>query len=132
MAQCGQRFEVANDVRILGLECLSVGDDVYFAPGVVVLAGSRIAIDSEVMLAHKVLVTDGNHTMMEGSYRFGERANMPVSIGFGTWIGANAVILPGVNVGRGVLVAAGAVLTSSVVDGVTVGGIPARVLERKA
>ncbi len=81
MASCGKRFEVANDVRILGLETITIGDDVYFAPGVVLLAGQAIEVESEVMLAHKVLVTDGNHSKLGESYRFGPRMNEPVSIG---------------------------------------------------
>jgi acetyltransferase-like isoleucine patch superfamily enzyme len=51
-----------------------------------------------------------------------------VVIGDDVWIGANAVILPGVTIGRHCVVAAGAVVTKDVPDNTVVGGIPAKVL----
>jgi len=52
----------------------------------------------------------------------------PIRIGKNCWIGANAVILPGVTLGDGVVVGAGAVVTRSFSPGVVVGGVPARVI----
>jgi acetyltransferase-like isoleucine patch superfamily enzyme len=54
----------------------------------------------------------------------------PVSIGDGTWIGTGALILPGVHVGAGCVIAAGAVVTESVPDDTLVGGVPAKVLRQ--
>lgn len=51
-----------------------------------------------------------------------------VNLSDDVFVGAQAVILPGVTVGRGSIVAAGSVVTSPVADGVVVGGVPARVL----
>jgi acetyltransferase-like isoleucine patch superfamily enzyme len=52
----------------------------------------------------------------------------PVTIGDGAWIGTRALILPGVHVGAGCVVAAGAVVTDSVPPDSLVGGVPAKVL----
>jgi serine acetyltransferase len=52
----------------------------------------------------------------------------PVRIGDGSWIGTRAVILPGVTIGRRVLVAAGAVVARDVPDDSLVAGNPARVV----
>jgi acetyltransferase-like isoleucine patch superfamily enzyme len=49
-----------------------------------------------------------------------------VTIGDGCWIGARAVILPGVTVGAGAIVAAGSIVTRSVAPNHLVGGVPAR------
>jgi acetyltransferase-like isoleucine patch superfamily enzyme len=54
--------------------------------------------------------------------------NAPVSIGSGSWLGHGCVILPGVEVGEHVVVAAGAVVTESVPAFSVVGGVPAKVL----
>ncbi len=52
----------------------------------------------------------------------------PVEIGSNVWIGANAMILPGVRIGDDAVVAAHAVVNKDVPDGGVVGGVPARVI----
>ena len=52
----------------------------------------------------------------------------PVTIGDDVWIGFGACVLPGVSVGRGSIVAAGAVVTKDVPDWTIVGGVPAKVI----
>lgn len=59
------------------------------------------------------------------------RKNEPVVIGNDVWIGANAVILPGVNIGDGAVIAAGAIVTKNVEPYCIVAGNPARVLRRR-
>ena len=56
----------------------------------------------------------------------------PVEIGAGSWIGARAILLPGIRIGRKAVVAAGAVVTKDVPDGEVVGGVPARPIRRAA
>jgi acetyltransferase-like isoleucine patch superfamily enzyme len=51
-----------------------------------------------------------------------------VRIGSGSWLGANVVILPGTELGRNTVVAAGAVVRGVFPDRVVLGGVPARVL----
>ncbi|MFM5311335.1 DapH/DapD/GlmU-related protein [Aeromonas caviae] len=52
----------------------------------------------------------------------------PVTIGDYSQIGAGAIVLPGVRIGTGVIVAAGAVVTKDIEDGVIVAGVPAKVI----
>lgn len=53
----------------------------------------------------------------------------PISIGHDVWIGANAIILDGVDVGNGAVIAAGSVVTKNVPAYAIVGGVPAKVLK---
>lgn len=53
-----------------------------------------------------------------------------IIIGNNVWIGANAVILPGVKIGNGVIVAAGAVVNCDIPDNVMVAGVPARIKKK--
>ena len=53
----------------------------------------------------------------------------PVSIGNDVWIGGNVTILPGVNIGNNVVIAAGAVVTKDIPDNCVAGGVPARVIK---
>ena len=57
------------------------------------------------------------------------RDNRPVEIGNDVWIGANVIILPGVKIGDGAVLAAGAVVTKDVAPYAIVGGVPARVIK---
>ena len=70
-------------------------------------------------------------------WRLKRHAGVPTSkgsvrIGNDVWVGAGAVILPGVVVGDGAVVAAGSVVTGSVPAGMIAGGVPARVLRPRA
>jgi acetyltransferase-like isoleucine patch superfamily enzyme len=62
-------------------------------------------------------------------WRAGSICRKPVAIGNGTWLGANVTILPGVNVGAGVIVAAGSVVHDDVPPNTLVAGSPARVIK---
>lgn len=57
------------------------------------------------------------------------RDNRPVEIGNDVWIGANAIILPGVKIGDGAVIAAGAVVTKDVEPYAIVGGVPAKIIK---
>ena len=55
----------------------------------------------------------------------------PVNIGADVWIGANAIVLPGVTIGDGAIVAAGSVVTTNVEAYSIVGGIPAKEIKNR-
>ncbi len=129
MNRKGKNFQVSNAAIIRGLENLSVGNDVYCASGVVILAASNIQIDDEVMVAFHSVIIDGNHRSRAGSYRFGKSVRKPIRIGKGTWIGANCTICPGVSIGSNVAIAANSAVVRDLPSDVTAGGVPARVIK---
>ena len=90
-----------------------------------------VTIGNHVNLAQGITVTALNHNFIDTTLRIDEQgiSTNPVVIGDDVWIGANAVILPGVTIGRHVVVAAGAVVTKDVRDNCVVGGVPAKVLK---
>ncbi len=59
------------------------------------------------------------------------RSNEDITIGNDVWIGANVVLLPGVHVGDGAIVAAGAIVTKDVAPYTVVGGVPAKVIKKR-
>ena len=73
-----------------------------------------------------------NHNFEDTTKRIDEQgvSTQPVVIGDDVWIGANAVILPGVTIGRHCVVAAGAVVTKDVPDNTVVGGVPAKIIKK--
>jgi acetyltransferase-like isoleucine patch superfamily enzyme len=90
-----------------------------------------VTIGSHVNLAQGITVTALNHNFADTTHRIDEQgiSTKPVIIGDDVWIGANAVILPGVTIGRHSVVAAGAVVTADVPDNTVVGGVPAKAIK---
>lgn len=89
-----------------------------------------VTIGSHVNLAQGITVTALNHNYSDTTKRIDEQgvSTKPVIIGDDVWIGANAVILPGVTIGSHVVVAAGAVVTKDVPENTIVAGVPAIVI----
>lgn len=90
-----------------------------------------VSIGSHVNLAQGIVVTALNHQFLDASKRIDQQGitTRPVVIGDDVWIGANAVVLPGVTVGSHSVVAAGAVVTKDVPPHTVVGGVPAKVIK---
>ena len=110
------------------------GKNMRFGKRVFVNSGCRfqdqggITIGDDVLIGHNCVIATLNHAMDPE-----KRADMtpaPVRIGNKVWVGANATILPGVTIGDGAIVAAGAVVNKDVEPCTVVGGVPARVLKR--
>lgn len=88
---------------------------------------SNISIGNNVTVA--MGVTFCTHTHRIGySNRRAEigTVSRPITVGEGTWIGANALILPGINIGKGSIIAAGAVVTENCKDNCLYAGVPAK------
>jgi acetyltransferase-like isoleucine patch superfamily enzyme len=87
-----------------------------------------VTIGNHVNLAQGITVTALNHNFAEKGLRIDEQgvSTNPVTIGDDIWIGANAVVLPGVTIGNHSVVAAGAVVTKDVPPHTLVAGVPAK------
>lgn len=104
---------------------LVVGDDVYMGHDVHIHAIDDIFIGSGTSLTDGVLVSNGEHD--RDSFQL-VRSTGPISIGRGCFLGQRAIVLGGVTIGDGATIGAGAVVTRDVPAGMTVAGVPARVV----
>ena len=99
--------------------------------GAVVGAGTMI--DMGAVLGGRAIVGRHSHigagTVLAGVVE--PPSAKPVTIGDNVLIGANAVVIEGVNVGNGAVVAAGAVVTKDVPENAVVAGVPARIIKMK-
>ncbi|MCU1693468.1 MAG: acetyltransferase [Frankiales bacterium] len=123
----GDDFKVWSGHRktlISGWGPIRIGSRVFVNCGTVIIAVKGIEIGDDVAFANEVMVLDSDSHGVEGR----PHVEAPVRIGDGTWLGARAMVLPGVTIGKRVLVAAGAVVTRDVPDDVLVAGNPARVV----
>ncbi len=109
---------------------LVIGSDCFINADCVFDATARITVGHRVALGHGVLITTSGHDMRFPDRRAGALEPAPVSIGNGAWIASRSTILPGVTVGEGAVVAAGAVVTRDVPAHTVVGGVPARMLRQ--
>ena len=109
---------------------VTIGD--YTRIGIHCTVIGPVCIGHHVNLAQGITVTALNHNFADTNRRIDEQgiSTKPVVIGDDVWIGANAVILPGVTIGRHVVVAAGAVVTKDVPDYCVVAGVPAKVVKK--
>lgn len=125
-ARVGTNVRLRMPVVVYHPEMLEFGNDVDIGEFTVLRASGGMTIGNRVLIAaHAVLTTRGHP---ERPPRFGEIVDAPIAIGDDVWIGAGAVVLPGVTVGAGAIVAAGAVVTESVPPLTIVAGVPARPL----
>lgn len=113
---------------------ITIGRHAFINYNVSIMDRGRVTIGDHILLAPNVVITTSNHPLDLQMRRDSLGFASPVTIGNDVWIGANAVILPGVTIGNNVVVAAGAVVTKDIPDNMLVAGVPAhpiRTLERK-
>jgi acetyltransferase-like isoleucine patch superfamily enzyme len=103
---------------------ISFGRDVFVNSGCRFQDQGGIDIGDGSLIGHNAVITTLNHDMLPS-----RRADMHparVVIGRGVWFGANVTVLPGVSIGDGAVVGAGAVVTKDVPAGAVVVGVPAK------
>ena len=115
---------------------LTIGNDVYIGPHALFLCTeSQIFIGNKVLFGPHVTIIGGDHRITDvGRFIYDVLDKHPeddqdVHIEDDVWIGTNTPLLKGVTVGRGAVVAAGALVTKDVPPYAIVGGVPAKVLK---
>ncbi|KNB50653.1 sugar O-acetyltransferase [Streptomyces caatingaensis] len=104
------------------------GENVFVNQGCTFMDKGGISIGNGVMIAPKVSLITGGHPLPLAERR--EYLSFaPITIEDDVWIGTAAVIMQGVTIGAGAVVAAGAVVTRDVPAGTVVAGVPARVIK---
>lgn len=111
---------------------LVIGDRCVIGTRSTITAHESITMGDDVWLGQDVFISDASHGYQDPDLPIGLQfgAHAPVSIGAGTWIGHGAIILPGSQIGRNVVVGAGTVVRGEVEDHAVVVGVPGRVVRR--
>ncbi|WP_299092008.1 DapH/DapD/GlmU-related protein [uncultured Microbacterium sp.] len=140
----GNKPRIDRTVKIVGKEgaVVTIGDDANFFRGSEIVGpatiGDRVFINrdayirpnttigNDVSLGPFVRLITDSHDIGPSHKRAGRPRHDPIVIGDGTWIGASVTVLGGVTIGRGCVVAAGALVTADVPANTLVGGVPAR------
>lgn len=121
----GTRFYNPHNIRI--------GKDTIIGEGAVLDGRAKLLIGDHVDIATEVMIYNSQHDINEEDFADPEKVEFgEVEIGDYVFIGPRAIILPGVKIGKGGVVGAGAVVTKDVSEFAIVGGVPAEVIgERK-
>lgn len=125
----GKRVAVFGDFTVIDPHKVSIGENCAINHGVFILGRCGISIGNDVVLSTRCMLLDASLDPTTFAATKDRRyVEAPVSIGDGCWIGAGAIILPGVSVGEKSIVGAGAVVTRDVAPRSIVAGNPARVI----
>ncbi len=112
---------------------LDVGSQCGIGMGATISAAKSVVLGDHVLLARNVYISDHGHAFEDISRPImyqGISEPAPVMIGSHTWLGQNAVVLPGVTIGQHCIVGANSVVRNSIPDFSVAVGAPARVVKR--
>lgn len=125
----GQNTLVCGRGWIYGRGSLDIGSNTWLSPGVIFYThlDAPIVIGADCDIGPAVEFITGGHVIGTSSRRAGQGTAKPIVINDGCWIGAGSRILGGVNIGSGVVVAAGSVVICDVPPNALVAGVPATV-----
>ncbi|WP_297981447.1 DapH/DapD/GlmU-related protein [uncultured Methanobrevibacter sp.] len=107
---------------------IHIGENVFINSDCKMQDQGGIYIGDDVLIGHNACLLTLNH-----AFNPNDRADMdpaPIHIGNKVWLGSNVTVLPGVSIGDGAIVAAGAVLTKDVEANTVVGGVPAKFIKK--
>lgn len=107
------RTHVIFNVSVNGV--LEIGNNVFINDSTKINVREYLHIGDDVIIGQNVLMYDHDHDYMSSNYKC-EFKTAPITIGAGTWIGSNAVILKGVSIGKNCVIGAGSIVNKDVPD----------------
>ena len=127
-AKIGKRCAVAASAKIWAPWQLEIGDYVALGPRSEIYNVAKIIMGSNITVSQDAYLCTASHDISQLKKPL---VTKPINLGDSTWIAARAIVLPGVTIGEGAVVAAGAVVTKDVEPWTVVGGNPAKVLKKR-
>lgn len=129
--KCGKNLVVHKGAQVCRKN-MFVGNNVQIGPNCSIMSTGSLTLEDDVLIAPDVLIVGDTHRFDSREKPIKDQGwyeSEPVLIKSGVWIGARVIVLPGVTVGAGGILAAGAVVTKDVPDFAIVGGSPASVIK---
>lgn len=140
LKKCGSGVYVEERFTVVGARNISLGDSVYIGPNATLMAADApIEIKGHFMSGPGLTIITGDHRIDIRDKYMDEvtvaeklpENDQPVVIEEDVWCGANVTILKGVTIGRGSIIAAGAVVTKNVGEYEIWGGVPAKKIKNR-
>ncbi len=126
----GKRVHIFEEVLLLAPQNIRIGRNTFVGRRTIMQGRERIEIGENVLIGPDVFITSTNHGYHERHtiIQYQGFESEKVTIEDDVWIGARSIILPGVTIGKGSVVAAGSVVTKDVGEYSVVGGNPAMLI----
>ncbi len=119
---------IHTNARFYNISNIKIGKDTIIGEGVVLDGRDKLIIGDHVDFASEVMVYNAEHDVKDPKFK---ATTEPVVIEDYVFIGPRAIILPGVTIKKGAIIAAGAVVNKDVKEGILVGGVPAREIRER-
>lgn len=130
---CGAKVYIGENVELVYPERISIDSNVHIQQGCKFFGGGGISIGQGTILAHDIQIFSQNHYYDGEDLKYlpydEKFINKKVVIGKYVWVGARASILPGVRIGDGAVIGAGAVVSRDIPECAVVGGNPASIIK---
>ena len=123
--------------------CLIIGERSFLGANSIIVSTEKVKIGSDVLISHDCYITDTAGHSMDANLRKEDIPNRwkgykdwsvveskPIEIGDNAWIGPKCVILKGVKIGEGAVIAAGSVVTQDVHPFTVNAGVPAKMIKK--
>jgi acetyltransferase-like isoleucine patch superfamily enzyme len=130
----GRNYQVEPLATFFGFQHIRIGDDFVCGSFATIRAvAAEITIGNKVSLGPMTAVIGANHGFADLTRPIQDQPQQsePVQIADNVWVGTGAIILPGVTIGEGAVIAAHAVVTRPVAGRTVVAGCPARVIRER-
>ncbi len=128
-AECGENCYIELPFRAnWGGRHLHFGSGIYANSNLTLVDDGHIYVGDKVMFGPNVTIATANHPIDPELRSRGLQYNKDVYIGENAWIGAGAVIVPGVHIGKNTVIGAGSIVTKDIPDHVIAVGNPCRVM----
>ncbi|WP_343219108.1 sugar O-acetyltransferase [Cerasicoccus frondis] len=124
----GERFNIEPNFRCDYGSNIYLGEDFYANFDLIILDVCEVHIGKNCMCAPRVQILTATHPLDPTERNSGLEFGSPITIGDNCWIGAGAIINPGVKIGDAAVIGAGAVVTKDVPSRTVVAGVPAKVI----
>ena len=125
--EVGDASKVVGPLFLGGVANLKLGDRVWLGRNASIDGNGSVEIGDWVDVGPCVSFGTGGHEIGAHDHRAGDGVISHISVGSGTWIGQNTVLVNGASIGGGCVIAAGAVVIGDVPDDVLVAGVPAKI-----
>lgn len=123
--RCGSAPSIKGGCRVNGFG-LRAGDRIFINRCCFFDLTAPITLGNDVVVGHHARFVTADHQIGASERRAGKVKGAPITVEDGAWIGCQSTILPGVRIGRGSIVAAGALVCKDVEPNTIVAGVPAR------